>query len=249
MTDPATPPVIHLSNRGYGMAVATVLLALSALLVAMLLWMATSRGVIPDNAGVARTAMILLVVAVVFWLAILIAFLALTKTLLSLDLGADVSYRCLLGRRHVPWSDIAQMVVQESVDGESAFFGAIFRTDGELTLVRTNGSELSIKIPSSQRQHVDKIVKAFKNLQLPERIRLSRWTAMGFFVAGLTVLSTGIYADYLLYMGTWTKDVVAEMNDVRGKFLMTILPFLFPVVGVAICGCSLWQLLRKRSAI
>jgi len=150
-----------------------------------------------------------------------------------MELGSDVVYRCLIGQRQVPWSDIAQMYVCDDLDKYPAIIRALFRIDGQLTLVRTNGARLTTTFASNQRDDICKFVEAFTNLHLPKRMRLAWWTSFGFIVAGTVAMAMGIYIDYLFCTGTWTKDFVETATTTNSKLLMTLLPYVVPAIGVA----------------
>jgi len=140
MTDTEPRPTLSISNRYYGATIALSSFISSVLLLTVILSATASGYLFLEKASVPRTLMIVLAVALASWAMIVTLVFSLTRVVLSIQFGADVTYRCLFRRRSLPWSEIARVYVREGDEAQPNFLSGLLRLDDELVLVRTNGT-------------------------------------------------------------------------------------------------------------
>jgi len=247
MPNPSDTPNLRISNRAYGNVAVSATIGSAILLAFLILLLGQSGGLVRADAGAARTAIIIVVLGLVVWIGIASIVFAFTRIVLWMDFGNTVTYRCLVGERRLPWSDIVRLDVTVECGGEAALINGLFGFDGELTLVRRDGARLTVRFTANEREHVNRLVQNFNSVDRDRPIRLPWWTSLGFCAVGSIALALGVYIDYLLYVGRWEDEFVRAFGGIKWRILMESLPFVVPAIGIVACVYGLRQLFSSHS--
>src|SRR5262249_12604855 len=151
------------------------------------------------------------------------------------EFGDRITYRCVLGVRHIPWKEVARIDRRDEGKAKLA-----------VTVVRTNGDRLSFSASGQEHERIVGLAKTYMAPASRRRVRLPWWTALGFVAVGSITLALAVYIDYLWVIGEWTRRYVPEGAGVRGKIVMAALPFLTPAAGVMLCLYGIIHLRRRR---
>jgi hypothetical protein len=203
------------------------------------------------------------VIKTVFLLGLLIAIglagvgYGLTRILLWAEIGEDITFRNLIGIRHLSWNAIARYEMSDirHTSREASLAGRLiiwmyrnlFDVVGELHITTITGTRFEFHLKSSEWDQLrDRGPGKWRPGWL-RTIQLTRWRAVAFLAAGLATLVVGIYLDYLCLTRDWQSWMGDYVESLPDKLGLVLVPIMVPVVGAVVIVYGIRHLWRHTS--
>jgi hypothetical protein len=241
---PMPEPAIVIDRRASGLFEAFFLFLILAGLAALVILLIASGAIPPRDEGAFGLIKSFFILGMLIAIASAGVGYGLTRILLWAEIGEEVVFRSLLGVRRLPWSEIArfEMTAIGHAIGSNSALGRLLITVysnfldvvGELHVTTVAGACLELRLRSSDWDRLRDRGLGKWSPATTRPIRLPRWRAIAFMMAGLATLVVGLYLDYLCLIGDWqlwSEDYAEALPDRIG---VVLLPILVPVVGVIV---------------
>jgi hypothetical protein len=223
---------VRIDNRRYAVSA----IAVTGVLLGIMVLVGTEKSFLKDLQDVSFRLKIILIGVLLVCVIFAVVFQTVFRTMLWMEFGSKLVYRCALGTRSLSWQQIARVTGTKDPGGKMT-----------LNVTLANGDKLSCRATPAECEAVQRVAAMYLKPAVGP-IPMAIWYALGFIAVGTAALILGVYVDYLVVFGEWYQKMVSQVVGGRGRTMMAALPVIAPVGGVVLWAIGVRQLKQRIDA-